>query len=603
MKFPRMAWAKRAAGFARGRLRSSEFLQIIACALLGSGMGAGVAGLRRLVDWLHRVSFHLPPDATLSAGIGVDVASIVFIPVLGGLVLGASALVMRRFRPGDIVDPIEANALHGGRMSLFDSLRLLGATVFSNAVGAAVGMEAGYSQIGASVFSAAGQLGGLRRMDLRIFVGAGAAAAIAAAFNAPLAGAFYAFELIIGSYAIRALAPVALAALMAALTERALINPEPLFLVSQGFHFKQSVYLLFALLGVFAAGFSVLAMQAVTWSERLFRKLPTPQWLRPAIGGICLSIIAILIPQVLGSGHGAIQQLFTTDVTLRVLALLLVAKLAASAVSLGSGFRGGMFSASLLLGALFGAIFADVAVLILPRFAAQHAALMMVGMGSVAAGVIGAPLTMVFLILEGTGDFPMTVGVMVGVIISSTIVRVLFGYSFSTWRFHQRGIAIRSPHDIGWLTDLTVRRLMRQDAKTVPENMTLAAVREAYPLGDAKKVFVVSASGAYKGTLDLTAIHDGKHDKELDLTAGKLAKSPHLVLRPLQNVKTALNLFEVHQTEMLPVVETGEHGQIIGYMTEQYALRRYNQELERRRSADLGEKDLFSIVEPPIKGP
>ena len=228
---------------------------------------------------------------------------------------------------------------------------------------------------------------------------------------------------------------------------------------------------------------------------------------------------------------------------------------------------------------------------------------MLAGMGAVAAAIIGAPLTMVFLVLEATGDFQVTIAVVIAVTVASTIVRILFGYSFATWRFHLRGLSIRGAHDVGWIRDMTVGRLMRSDAKTVPENMTLAAVREAYPLGDAKKVFVVSASGAYKGTLDLTAIHDGKHDKELDLTAGKLAKSPHLVLRPLQNVKTALNLFEVHQTEMLPVVETGEHGQIIGYMTEQYALRRYNQELERRRSADLGEKDLFSIVEPPIKGP
>src|ERR1700754_1238077 len=106
----------------------------------------------------------------------------------------------------------------------------------------------------------------LRRNDHRIFVAAGAGAAIAAAFNAPLAGAFYAFELILGTYSVRALAPIAAAALASVLTERALIHPEPLFVVSQAFHFKQSVYLLFALLGLFAAGFSVLTMQAVAWA-------------------------------------------------------------------------------------------------------------------------------------------------------------------------------------------------------------------------------------------------------------------------------------------------------------------------------------------------
>src|SRR6185437_10138870 len=198
--------------------------------------------------------------------------------------------------------------------------------------------------------------------------------------------------------------------LAAVLTERTLINPEPLFVVGQVFHFKQSIYLLFALLGVLAAGFSVLSMQAVTWAERGLRRLPLPQWLRPMAGGAILTGIALYVPQVLGSGHGAIQFQFDHNWALVPLLIILVAKLLASAISIGSGYRGGMFSSSLFLGCLFGAAFADVA------------ALMMVGMGSVAAAVIGAPLTMVFLVLEATGDFPMTVGVMVGVVIASTIV-------------------------------------------------------------------------------------------------------------------------------------------------------------------------------------
>lgn len=599
MKSHRPAWAKNAIGFVQKRLRSSEILQIVACAILGSAIGAFVAMLRRTVDWLHTIGFRLPSGAFLSAGVDVNPLSIIFLPVTGGLVLGIAALAMRHFGSGEIVDPIEANALHGGRMSLFDSCRLLTATVFSNAVGGAVGMEAGYSQIGACMFSAVGQVGSLRRADLRIFVGAGAAAAIAAAFNAPLAGAFYGFELIIGSYAISALAPVALAALVAALTERALISPEPLFAVAQGFHFKESVYLLFGVLGVVSAGFSVLAMQTVTWSERMLRKLPAPQWLRPAVGGILLSLVAVLVPQVLGSGHGAVQELFDGNVSFEVLCLLLIAKLLASAVSLGSGFRGGMFSASLLLGTLFGGVFADVSAFFIPRLAAQHTALMMVGMGSVAAGIVGAPLTIVFLILEGTGDFPMTVAVTVGVVISSTLVRVLFGYSFSTWRFHQRGLSVRSPHDIGWLADLTVGRLMRQDVKTVPASMLIAAVREKYPLGAVKRLFVVSSSGGYCGMLEMTIIHDGRQNTDMSATAGELAGSADLVLRSFENVRTALAIFDKHQIETLPVVELGSGSKVIGYLTEHYALRRYNQELERRRSAELGERDLFSVAEPP----
>ena len=378
------------------------------------------------------------------------------------------------------------------------------------------------------------------------------------------------------------------------------MDPAPFFGVGTIFHFSQWLYLLFALLGILAAGFSVLAMQAVTWSERALRRLPLPQWLRPAVGGLLVSAIALFVPQVLGSGHGAIQLVFDGDFTLPLLLLLLVAKLLASAISLGAGFRGGMFSASLFLGCLFGAAFADIVGYLLPHLVEQHTALMMVGMGSVAAAVIGAPLTMVFLVLEGTGNFPVTVGVLVGVVFASTIVRLTFGYSFSTWRFHQRGIGIRSPHDIGWLADLTAGRLMRADPKLVPETMPLAELREKYPPGSAKRVFVVSDGGAFTGALDIAALHDTEPQEAPDRRiAGDFATDPEEFLLPFENVRTALLRFEEKEIETLPVLASGSDRSVVGYLTEQFALRRYNQELERRRTADLGERDLFSISEPP----
>jgi len=584
----------------QNRLRSNEPTQIVVCAATGAVIGAMIAGLRRTIDLIHRLGFHLSSEHSLSTGIGVDAERILIVPVIGGLVLGVSALVMRRFHQKEVVDPIEANALHGGRMSIFDSLRLLMSTIVSNGSGVAVGMEAGYSQLGASVLAKVGQYFRLRRSDQRIFVGAGAAAAIAAAFNAPLAGAFYGYELILGSYSVRALAPVAAAALAATLTDRALMDPLPLFSVAQILPFSQWLYPLFAVLGIFAAGFSVLAMQAVTWVERGLRRARLPPWLRPAAGGLLVTGIALFVPQVLGSGHGAIQLVFDSDIALVPLTVLLGAKLVASAISLGAGYRGGMFSSSLFLGCLFGAAFADIAAILAPGLVGQHSALMMVGMGSVAAAVIGAPLTMVFLVLEGTDNFPVTVGVMIGVVIASTIVRLTFGYSFSTWRFHQRGLGIRSPHDIGWLADLSVGRLMRSDPKVVPEKMTLREIREKYPPGSAKRIFVVSEDGAFAGALDIAAVHDTAQDQSLDGQAARdFATERDSFLLASENVRTAIARFEDKEVEALPVLASYNDKSIIGYLTEQYALRRYNQELERRRTADLGERDLFSIAEPP----
>jgi chloride channel protein, CIC family len=186
----------------------------------------------------------------------------------------------------------------------------------------------------------------------------------------------------------------------------------------------------------------------------------------------------------------------------------------------------------------------------------------------------------------------------VGVVISSTIVRLTFGYSFSTWRFHQRGIGVRSPHDIGWLADLSVGRLMRTDAQVVPENTPLKELREKFPPGTAWHVFVVSDKGIYTGALDSADVHDTQQNDKLEtLFARDLAADPDVFLLPYENVRTALARFEDKEVETLPVLASSTDRSIVGYLSEQYALRRYNQELERRRSADIGERDLFSLAD------
>jgi CIC family chloride channel protein len=188
---------------------------------------------------------------------------------------------------------------------------------------------------------------------------------------------------------------------------------------------------------------------------------------------------------------------------------------------------------------------------------------------------------------------------MVGVVIASTIVRLSFGYSFSTWRFHQRGIGIRGAHDIGWLADLTVARLMRADPKIESAATPLAELREKYPPGSITRVFVVSEEGDFMGSLDMAALHDEKRTETAASTARDFAREADLHLLPYENVRTALARFEEKEIETLPVLESPTDKKVIGYLTEQYALRRYNQELERRRGADLGQRDLFSIAEPP----
>jgi CIC family chloride channel protein len=592
--------------FVRHNIRNSEVGFTIIAALAGCVIALGVALVSQLVAEMHHLLYGVPIEHRLSGVNLIEPWRLLAMPMLGGLVYGLIAYALWRWKPRDIVDAIEANALHGGRMSLSDSLRLTGLTILSAGAGASVGLEAAYTQLGSGTASRLGRVLHLRRSDLRTFVGCGAAAAIAAAFNAPLAGAFYAFELIIGSYTLATLVPVVVAAVFATLVTRAMFGENPIFIVYNHADLLPQHYLLLAALGIASGLLAIAAMVGVTQVEQWSRRAAVPVWARPAVGGALLGGFALFYPQILGSGHGGIETTVATGTDgydLALLAGLIVAKMAGSALSIGSGFRGGMFSSSLYLGALFGTAAAIVIHHLVAWAPTDAAVFILAGMGAVAAGVVGAPMTMILLVLEATSDFSATLGVTVAVVVSALVVRHLFGYSFATWRFHLRGVALHSPHDIGWLHDLRVARLMRQDFAVVTPEAPLSGLCRQYPAGDRSRVFVVDETGSYEGYLDLGEAHRAAARPEGDtLTAGDIARGADFFLTPGEPVRDTLDRFVAANTDTLPVVDNPADRHVLGYLTEALALRRYNRELEARHREELGDEDMFSAHRPPERG-
>ena len=404
-----------------------------------------------------------------------------------------------------------------------------------------------------------------------------------------MAGAFYGFELVLGTYTVTALSQVSAAALAAALTVRALTAADPVF----SLHLDDLVipgqdYFFFILLGVIAAGVGILTMKSVTWCEQLSRKVSAPGWLSPMLGGLLVSAIAVICPQVLGSGQGAIGDYLTVHGAFSTLLILLAAKIAASAISVGSGFKGGLFSTSLFIGCLLGQAVGVAASHILPDAPGQITSFTLVGMGSVAASVVGAPVTMIMLVLEMTGNFTVTTGVLAGVLVSSAITRYSFGYSFSTWRFHLRGLPIRGAEDVGWVRDLTVRKLMGGGLPAVPATTPLHEIRTLFPAGSEKYLFVVDGDGKYKGMIDTAGLYDPEADHGADPSAEKLAKGANKFLLAEQDIRTALALFAEFEIEALPVLESADNPKLIGQVSESYALRRYAHELETHNMEKYG---------------
>ena len=589
----------------RHTIRNSELWLTLVAGAIGVVIALGVAFTKQAVTEFHHLLFGVPFEEHISGVTLIEAWRILLVPSLGGLAYGIIAYLLWRWRPRDIVDAIEANALHGGRMSLSDSVRLTAMTILSAGVGASVGLEAAYTQLGAGIASRIGRLFHLRRGDLRNFVGCGAAAAIAAAFNAPLAGAFYAFELIIGSYTLATLVPVVIAAVMATLVTREIFGEQPIFIVYAHVDLIARHYLILAAIGLLAGALAIAAMLGVTYVEQGARRLSLPVWSRPAAGGLVLGLCALAFPQILGSGHGGILHMIATGSTgyeLWLLTGLILAKAIGSAVSIGSGFRGGMFSSSLYLGSLFGAACSLVIHRLLPWAPPDEEIFVLAGMGAVAAGVVGAPMTMIFLVLESTTDFSATMGVTVAVVVAALVVRHLFGYSFATWRFHLRGVALHSPHDIGWLHELQVAKLMRRDFAVVPPDMPLGELCRQFPIGDGRRVFVVNERGGYEGYVDLVEAHGAAGlDGGDRLLASDIARGAEHFLTPGQPVRETLDLFIASAAEILAVVDNPRDRRVLGYLIEAYALRRYYRELEARHREELGDEALFNAARGPVE--
>ena len=570
----------------RAIVRARESSIIVLAAVIGIMGGLVVALMGWAVGIMHLTFFGLDPGERLSGRVSLDPLYAFLTPCIGGLLFGlASAYITRR--RGSEVDPIEANALHGGRMSMRGSLIVAAQTVWSSGVGASVGLEAGYTQLSSGIASKIGQAFRLRRADMRVLVGAASAAAIAGAFGAPLGGAFYGFELIIGSYSIASLAPVGMASLLGYLTAQA-FTPSRLG-IETGSMSTLAVHDLVVAggFGVIAAIFGIALMRGVAACEQLFTRLKVKPALRPMIAGAIVGLLAMISPQVMSSGHGALHLTGLFKLPLATLAIMFFLKALASMVSLGSGFRGGLFFASLLLGALGGQLFAMGVVSMVPGMQLDADAYAIIGLSALSASVIGCPLTMTFIALELTGDFWLTAAVLIAVIVSMQVTREFFGYSFATWRFHLRGESIRSAADIGWIRDLSVGQMMRSDVRSTPAETSVAAFREAFPLGSTNQVMAIDEDGRYVGMALVAEAHAAELPGSSPLR-DILRHANHMLL-PQMTVQEAVSAFDRFEAEALPVVDTLERRQVIGQLSEAHALRRYSDASERQRRELVGE--------------
>ena len=396
---------------------SAPFWSGIAALVVGLLSGVGVWLFKLLIVWIDKIAHLWVSGSWL----------VVFIPVLGGLVVG---LLMFFFvgeeRYHGVAGIIEAVALAGGRLRYLRMPVKTLASAVSIGSGAAVGPEDPSVQIGANIGSFFGQRLRLSDDRVRSLVAAGAAGGIAAAFNAPIAGLFFALEVILGEISASAFAWVVISAVTSAVFTQAISGAQPAFSVP-AYEFRSPMELILYLgLGLLAGLISVVYIRLLYGMQDILHRWAVPRWVKPAAAGLVVGAVGLYLPQVLGVGYNTIEQILNGQiVAVGLLLALLLAKLFLTPLCIGAGFMGGVFAPALFLGATLGSAYGE---LILPVFhgvPGDAAAYAMVGMAALLAGAVHAPLTAILLLFEMTNDYRIILPLMFAVGVSLLVSRSL----------------------------------------------------------------------------------------------------------------------------------------------------------------------------------
>lgn len=554
-----------------------------AAVLVGLLAGAGVWLFKQMITWTNQVMF-----GELGARLGQYFGgwTVVFVPLLGGLLVGW--LVFRFIgeeRHHGVAGIMEATALAGGRLRFRRMPVKTIAAALSIGSGASVGPEDPSVQIGANLGSMFGQLLNLSEDWVRALVAAGAAAGISAAFNAPIAGIFFALEIILGEFSSSAFSVVVLASVISAVFTQTVSGPEPAFHVpAYAFNsaWELPLYLGLGLLaGPLAAGYISLLDRTKNW----FGERNLPRWLKPALAGAVVGAVGIFLPQVFGVGYTTIDAILAGRPPQSLLLLaLLAAKLILTPISIGGGFPGGVFAPALFLGATLGGLYGNLADRIFPGLSADPAAFALVGMAAVLAGAVRAPLTAILLLFEMTNDYRIILPLMFAVVISLLSARRLQPESVYTLPLLRKGIRLEHGMDIEVLDHIRVDEVMQTGTPVLNEDDPLSRAIEQLSATREHGLPVANRAGDLVGILteqDIERYQNGQEDPPM---VGDLCTRDLLVTYPDESIRAALLRMGTRDVGRLPVVDRDHPRALVGMLRRPELISAYNLALVRRAS-------------------
>ncbi|MBT6030987.1 MAG: chloride channel protein, partial [Kordiimonadaceae bacterium] len=404
-------------------------------------------------------------------------------------------------------------------------------------------------------------------------------AAVSASFNAPIAGVFFAMEVILGHYALHAFAPIVISSITAAIISRIHFGDFPAFIIPDFNIVSFFEFPAFLLLGAVSAMVTIIFIKSIFFTSDIAEKIPVPTWLRPPIGGLAVGLIAIFCPYILGAGYGTTDAALNSLISLDLLIILIVAKIAATSISLAFGYGAGIFSPSILLGALVGSTFGYIATLAFPDLASNYGLYAIVGMGAVSSAVLGAPISTILIIFELTGDYQITLALMSAVVVSNMITtHHLNASSFFHMQLKRRGRDLEGSRAKNLSRQVTVKKLMTQNFATVGSDTDIERIKELIINLKYNNLFVLDNDFQIKGIITLNELRDGYQSEEADenITAKDICRKQSFHLLPSDTLEHAIYLFEQSGEESIAIVSEVDQSQITGVLSQRNLLRAYN---------------------------
>jgi len=571
--------------------------------VVGMLTGFGAVGFRRLLDLIRYIGY----DAWSSgeAFTAFPPWHLIVVPAVGGLIVGLLVYHFAREAKGHgVPEVMEAVALRGGRIRPPVVVVKALASAVCIGTGGAAGREGPIVQIGSALGSTVGQA--LRLSDERVtnLVACGAAGGIAATFNAPIAGAIFAMEVILGRLHTLYFGAVVVSAVIADVIAQAFEGNTRAFEVPAYALVHPGELGLYALLGVAAGVLSVGFSRGLYGMEDLWDSLRLPEYVKPAMGGALLGVIGVLsfksdgLPRVFGVGYDTITSAAVGELALGVVLGLFVLKLLATSLTLGSGGSGGVFAPSLFLGAMLGSSFGQVANQFFPGATAPSGAYALVGMSAFFAGAAHAPVTAILILFEMTRDYAIILPLMLATVLSTVVARLLSNDSIYTLKLTRRGVRLEQGLDAEVLEGVRVAEVMNTAATPVRLDLDLGKLNAAFTRARDNTIPVIGEAGLLVGivsTQDLDrALARGSIEGK---TVGNVATlSDLLVIQPDESIGEALRRLEVRGLAMLPVVDADNPHRLLGVATREDLRQAYSRGVSRRarqlqRAAESGIED------------